>query len=350
MRVLHVLNTGKYSGAENVVITLIHALEGTVDCAYASPDGPIKEILEEENIKYFSVHAPAINAKELKKIIKSFNPDIIHTHDFNAGIMACLTGSRVPIINHLHNNTPWLRKVCIKSFVYALSCVRYQKILTVSESVMQEYVFGNKMIKKTQVVGNPVSVSDIRNKADEPGILRDATDVIFLGRLSKQKNPSLFLEIVEEMVKVLPNIKVAIVGNGELYEQIQGAIEEKKLGKNITLYGFQKNPYGLLKASKVMCMPSVWEGFGLAAVEALTFGKPVIATPVGGLKDIVTDRCGKLCRGKSEFSSEIVELLSNEKYYNLKSCGALLRCADYDNVDKYSEIIKNVYKMCSIER
>ena len=47
MKVLHVLNTGKYSGAENVAITLIHALEGDVECAYTSPDGPIKEILKE---------------------------------------------------------------------------------------------------------------------------------------------------------------------------------------------------------------------------------------------------------------------------------------------------------------
>ena len=64
MKVLHVLNTGKYSGAENVVITLIHALDGKVECAYASPDGPIREILESEKIVFVPSATVATNAKE----------------------------------------------------------------------------------------------------------------------------------------------------------------------------------------------------------------------------------------------------------------------------------------------
>lgn len=71
-------------------------------------------------------------------------------------------------------------------------------------------------------------------------------------------------------------------------------IEELGLVHVIRLYGFQKNPYIYLKQAKVMCMPSKWEGFGLAAVEALALGKPVIAAPVGGLNDIINDNCGKL--------------------------------------------------------
>ena len=344
MRVLHVLNTGKYSGAENVVITLIHALEGCVECAYASPDGPIREILKEEEIKYFSMSTSAINLKELKKIIKFYKPDIIHTHDYNAGVMACLTGTNVPIINHLHNNTPWLKKVCLKSIAYFASSAQYKKILTVSDSVMNEYVFGKFLRKKTQVVGNPINLYNIRKKVKENDAVKETSDIIFLGRLSEQKNPLFFLEIVSELVNMYPDLKVAMVGTGELRTEVENKIAELKLQKNVTLYGFRKNPYGLLQMSKIMCMPSQWEGFGLAAVEAMAFGKPVIASPVGGLQKIVNNDCGRVCVKKEEYVNELTKLLSDKVYYNKKSNEAGKRAEEYNNIEKYAQQIEIIYK------
>lgn len=343
MKVLHVLNTGKYSGAENVVITLIHALEGKVECAYASPDGSIRDILKEENIKYFPISTSAANAKELKRIIHLFKPDIIHTHDYNTGIMAYLTRTKIPIISHLHNNTPWLRTVCLKSLAYIASCVSYKKILTVSDSVMDEFIFSNLVKKKSQVVGNPINLSAIREKVDEKGILQEPSDIIFLGRLSPQKKPLFFLEIVADIVKQIPNLRVAMVGSGELHEEVEAKIVELCLQNNVTLYGFQKNPYGLLNASKVMCMPSAWEGFGLAAIEALALGKPVTAAPVGGLKEIVNSECGGLCERKEEYIAELVKLLSDESYYNAKSDRARKRAVEYDNIKSYARLISEIY-------
>lgn len=343
MKVLHVLNTGKYSGAENVVITLIHALEGEVESAYTSPDGPIRDILKEENINYFPISTSTTNAKELKRIIHQYKPDIIHTHDYNAGIMTCLTGTKISIINHLHNNTPWLRIVCPKSLAYIVSCINYKKILTVSNSVMDEFIFGNLVKKKSKVVGNPINLSKIFKKANEIGILQKPSDVIFLGRLSKEKNPLFFLEIIADIVKRIPNLSVAIVGSGELRKEVEDKIAELMLEKNIQLYGFQKNPYGLLKASKVMCMPSEWEGFGLAAVEGLALGKPVIASPVGGLKTIINNQCGRLCERKEEYVTELEKLFSDALYYNAKSEGAKKRAEEYDNIKNYSQQIREIY-------
>ena len=77
----------------------------------------------------------------------------------------------------------------------------------------------------------------------------------------------LFVEIVKKLVSKIPQLKVAIVGDGELRKQVEQKILDLNLTENITLWGFQKNPYGLVKNTKVVCMPSVWEGFGLAAVE-----------------------------------------------------------------------------------
>ena len=134
-----------------------------------------------------------------------------------------------------------------------------------------------------------------------------------------------------------------MVGAGELYEEVEAKIAELNLKNHVKLYGFQKNPYGLLKAAKVMCMPSKWEGFGLAAVEGLAFGKPVVASPVGGLKKIVNEQCGKLCENKEDYLFEIEKLLTDISYYSKKSEGAKMRAKEYDNMISYARQIRELY-------
>ena len=81
----------------------------------------------------------------------------------------------------------------------------------------------------------------------------------------------------------------------------------------IKIKGFMENPYGILNASKILCMPSVWEGYGLVAVEALALGIPVVSTGVGGLPGIINNSCGKICNITDEFISIIVELIELEQ-------------------------------------
>ena len=110
VRVLHVLNTGSYSGAENVVITIINNLKSyeNIQCTYLSLNGDIKERLEKENIDYYPVEKLSI--KNLKKAIKILNPDIIHAHDYTATLISSLCFTKAKIIAHIHNNSPWIKK------------------------------------------------------------------------------------------------------------------------------------------------------------------------------------------------------------------------------------------------
>ena len=343
MRVLHVLNTGGYSGAENVVISLIKSMPDDVEAAYASPNGVIKEILSEEGIMFFPIQTPNVNVMTLRKIIRNYKPDIIHAHDFLASVIAAVGGRKIPIISHLHNNPFWIKKICIWTVIYVCSSIKYKRILAVSDAVIDEFVFGKYLKGKSEIVGNPVDLQTIRDKADQ-NIRSDKYDVIFLGRLTEAKNPEFFLEIVKDLVKKIPSVHVVIVGDGELRDVIKRKCKEFNLEGNVKLYGFLRNPYNMLQSSKLLCMPSRWEGFGLAAVEALTFGLPVVASPVGGLVNIVTKECGKLCVGKEEYVDEICKLLVDEQYYQEKSAKARERAEEFDNIDQYSKNIVEIYK------
>lgn len=345
MLVMHVLNSRQYSGAENVAITIINSMREQIDSVYVSPTGPIKDYLDENNIQYFPVNK--LSRSELVRAIKTNKPDIIHAHDFTAGIITAITGTKIPIINHLHNNPPWIKHYNLRSFVYALSCFRYDKILTVSDSVMNEYIFGKFFKKKTEIIGNPIDVERIRrltsinHQEDKKRI--NTYDISFLGRFSHQKNPFLFLDIVAEVKKLKPDVSVVMIGDGELKEEVEKKIRQLKLEENITLTGFQKNPYPLLNQAKILLMPSSWEGFGLAAVEALALGKPVICSGAGGLPKIVNEECGAICNQYDSYVKNIMMLLNNEEQLKRISASAVRRANLLYNLNTYKNKLCKIY-------
>ena len=201
--VLHLLNTSTYSGAENVAITIIRSMKKLYpdhSLIYVSPDGPIRKRLEAEGVEFEPIEK--ISRKEIRRVVKKYRPDVIHDHDFTASIVSAYSTLRVPVISHIHNNTPWLKSLGVKSIAYGLSTLRYRKILGVSPSVFDEFIFGRFIKRKSEVVGNPIDLERIREAAaaaDE----REGYDVVFLGRLTEAKNPMMFLDVIAELDDVL---------------------------------------------------------------------------------------------------------------------------------------------------
>lgn len=346
LRIMHVLSMPTYSGAEKVAITIINSMKRDIEGIYVSPDGSISKIVRENGIVHYSVNK--ITFSSIKKAIYDIKPNIIHAHDYRASVVCSVVAGKVPMVCHLHNNCPWMKKINLKTLVFVSTCFRYKKILTVSSSIMNEFIFGRLLRNKTSVIGNPFDVTDITKKANDVPVeleIKDLEiDIIFLGRLTLQKNPMFFLEIIKSIKNKKKNLKVAMIGEGELKSEVKSKITKYGLDKCVTLYGFQKNPYPYIKAAKILCIPSLWEGFGLVAIEALALGKPVLAAPVGGLTEIVDDSCGKLCVKKEEYVIEVIKLLNDQKEYEKKSYAAFFRAKKLNNLDDYKIDILECYK------
>ncbi len=342
MRIMHVLNTRKYSGAENVVITLISATRDKVDAVYVSMDGPIRTFLEEAQISFRPITKMTVS--EIRRVIREINPDIIQAHDYTAGII-CSIATKKPIINHVHNNSPWIKQYGLRSFGYAISCIKYKRILTVSDAVMNEFVFGSFFNKKTVVIGNPIDIEKIRKMSMETlyDNSRSEYDVAWLGRLTPQKNPLLFLRIIKELQERNKLIRVIMIGDGELRSSVESCIKDYGLENNVDKVGFMKNPFAMLTMAKILCMPSKWEGFGLAAIEALALGKPVICSCVGGLPQIVDESCGKICNSVQEYVLSIERALDDKEYYQRMSQGSIRKAEKMSNLNAYSAEILDIY-------
>jgi len=341
MKVMHILNTSSFSGAENVAITIINATKDSVNSCYVSFDGSIRNILNKNNIQFIAIDNMSIS--EIRRAVKLFLPDIIHAHDYTTSVVAALSFVKTPIISHLHNNSPWIKTICPKSIMYLLTSFRIVKILGVSQSIFDEYIFGKIISKKATVIPNSIDTSAIIQKSKLKSSNNSIYDIAYLGRLSPPKNPLRFIRIIEQMLSVRPELKAVMIGAGEMEVECRSLLLAKGLTDIVDMLGFLENPYPILSRVKMLVMPSLWEGFGLAAVEALALGVTVIASPVGGLVDIVTEKCGKLCQSDEEFIAEISRLLDDANYRKTKSENAYIRAAEIDNSEKYTNDLLEIY-------
>ena len=341
LRVIHILASNKYSGAENVAITIINRMkEKKVESIYVSPDGEIRKRLEQEAIAFEPIKKVSIG--EIKAVCKKYNPDIIHAHDFTTSVISAFSNVKVKIISHLHNNPSWIKKLNIKTLSYLISSIKYSKIILVSDSILDEFIFSKFIKNKVVILGNPLETSKIKEKARNYSGNIEKNDVVFCGRLETQKDPLRFIEIISKIIDDY-KINVAMIGDGTLREQCEQKIKEKNLSEFIKMYGFIENPYPIMANSKILCMTSKYEGFGLVAVEALTFGLPVVATNVGGLPKIVDSKCGMLCEDDKSFQEELYRLLNDVNYYNKKSENAIKKSKKLENISAYIDNLFNIY-------
>lgn len=341
IKILHVLSSNSLSGAEKVAIEIIRNLSPEYRGIYCSADGKIKKSLNENNIEHFLLDE--LNLSDLNGLIREINPHLIHAHDFKASVKIALLNPKAKIISHLHHNPPWISRLNYKTISYTCAARRISKILLVSESIKTEFKTTKKIKAKMYNVKNPVDTIKINLKADE-NIPVENFDIVFVGRLTEAKSVEFLIEIYSGIIKRLPQVKIGIIGNGNKLEVMNKLVDEDNISENVKFIGYKENPFPYLKASKIMIMPSKWEGFGLAAAEAMALGIPVLATPVGGLENVVGYANDLICKSKESFVEKAVLLLTDEGLYKEISINVKNKIISEYRLKDYIEKIEQTYK------
>jgi glycosyltransferase involved in cell wall biosynthesis len=109
-----------------------------------------------------------------------------------------------------------------------------------------------------------------------------------VGRLEPVKNPLALVEAVARLRDENVPVELWIVGDGSQRAELEKRIEKHALQKNARLFGYRKNPIDYVSQCDLYVQPSLSEGFGIALVEAMGCGVPVLATSVGGAPEIIT--------------------------------------------------------------
>ena len=345
LKILHLLKTNRFSGAENVVCQIISMFrdDAEYDMVYCSPDGPISLSLEARGVPFLPLDTFTLS--EVKRAVCEFKPDVIHAHDVHAGLYAALAGGGYRIIDHIHGNDIGMRKVNKKSLSFRYAASKADKIIWVFESALDDYVFShNKQIRaKSLILKNVLDGDALLKKAETASETLHPT-IVFLGRINDIKDPIRAIRIMAEVIGRIPEATAILIGSGELFDDCSSLIESLGLSERIILAGFMENPYGILRNGKVFLMTSKFEGIPMAAMEAMAFGLPVVTTPADGMKFLVTDgQNGFVSDDDTVLSNDIVKLCQDNTMYDTVSKAALERFRELNDQESCRRILKDIY-------
>lgn len=344
-RVIHLLSSNKFSGAENVVCQIIRMFNDLdYEMFYCSPAGSISQSLKERNVKYVAINK--LSVSEVRRVISEIKPDIIHAHDMKAGVIASLSCGRIPMVSHIHNNNFDSQRITFKSILYKYAAEKANHIIWVSKSSFEGYRFHHGLEGKSTILYNVIDIDQLVAKA-EMADLKNVYDIIYIGRITEQKNPERLVKVIGRVVNNNRNIKAAIIGQGELEGKIRQIISGNNLQNNIEYLGFQSNPYGMLKNAKLMLMTSRWEGTPMCALEAMALGIPIVSTPTDGLIELIENgETGYLCNSDKELVEACTKIVNNSVLHDKLSRKSLIRARGIMDINRYRNTLHNIYKSC----
>jgi glycosyltransferase involved in cell wall biosynthesis len=299
MRVLHVIARLNVGGTARYITQLAHELpkhgiETFVATGFvqgAEVEDPSAQTIElirvpalGRSIRPIKDH---IARKQLEKIIQEVKPDIIHTHTFKAGYMIRMKKQDIPVIHTFHGHllddpefSGFKSKIIVNlERKFAKKSV---KLVTVGRRVADE-LLEQKIGSRNQFVNIPPGVVaiDVTPKAQAlKNLDLEDTGVPIVGwiaRVTAVKNPMRALEVAD----ALPDTRFVIAGGGDLLEQIKA-----KAPSNVSVIGWAEAA-DLFGASDIILSTSENEGMPVALIEAQLAGKPVVATDVGSVSEVI---------------------------------------------------------------
>lgn len=235
----------------------------------------------------------------LARFLRAKKLDIVHTHlihgDLYGTLAARLAG--VPfVVSTKHNDNAFRRQ---RFYAWLdRNLARYQdRIITISYHLKRFCVEVEGLpADKIVPIHYGLDMKAFLKSADDGAAVRtefsipvDAHLVGVVGRLTEQKGHTYLLEAFAEVVQTLPSAHLLVIGDGELSSNLEYQVTRLGLHDNVTFAGYRQDVSRIMVALDVMAMPSLWEGFGLVLLEAMAAAKPIVATRVSAIPEIVAD-------------------------------------------------------------
>lgn len=238
---------------------------------------------------------------KLRKLVKDFQPDVIHSHMFHANILARLLkiGVTIPkLISTAHSKNEGGR---LRMSAYRLTNFLSDISTNVSQEAADEFVIKGA-IKPEQmiVVSNGIDVIDFSKNRSQGNIIRKEFNIsdntyifVAIGRLTNPKDYPNLLNAFSLIVKNNDNVVLLIVGVGELEEELKLLCSKLELNNKVHFLGLRRDISNLMNVADTYVMSSYFEGLPLVIGEAMACENIVVSTDCGGVREILGD-CGFL--------------------------------------------------------
>lgn len=273
--------------------------------------GPFAADLEREGVQVVdvpmarSIH-PVQDVATLARLVGVFRrlePDFVHTHTSKAGFLGRLAASLAGVGHVIHTmhepphnaaRNPLVRAAYIG--LERLASHWAERVVTVSYANEQE-IRARRLVDPGKLVviregldlRRYPSLPDSRARIRALGIADGAPVIGTVARLETPKGHTYLLRAVQRLIGAFPDLRCVIVGAGHLRERLE--VEARYLGvhHHVIFTGFRNDMLELLQGFDVFVLPSLWEGLGIVLLEAMAYQRPVVASRVGGVVDVVVD-------------------------------------------------------------
>jgi glycosyltransferase involved in cell wall biosynthesis len=234
---------------------------------------------------------------EVARSLRASGAALLHCSDLLAGCHAGLAGrlAGLPVVCHIRNPHDELQgrhRLLLRLVTHFVFVSRYTQAhldLTVRPG-------------RASVIYDGLDVADVPEAAEVAAVRRElqipsgAKVVGMVARLAPQKDHPTFIRAARRIVAVYPDTRFLVVGDNSMeawavqrYQALRRLIDELGLGRHFIFTGFRSDVLRLLPAMDVVVLATHFEGFGLAVLEAMAHGRPVVATAVGAIPELVAD-------------------------------------------------------------
>ena len=343
--ILHISRTMDIGGAERIVYQLSSDLKDEFDSVHVASTGGLWESeLAAQGIQHHKIldidsKNPLTVLKlltSIRQIIKKNEITIVHTHHRMAAFYIRLLKLVHPKLIHVYTaHNVFKDKLPLYGFA-----LKNAKSVAVGEAV-------NKNLKEdvgitdSRVIYNGVVLKETDDQVDEI-ISYGGIKLGCIARLSEQKGLTYLLDAMSLLT--VKDIRLFIVGDGELRNELENKVKELDLQDSVTFLGYRKDIVECINSFDFCVLPSVFEGFGLVAIEAFMNGKTIVATDIPGLNEVVSNKNGILVPAKAPatLASAIDKLATDATLRQELSSQAK---KDYENKFSYPLFLENYRKL-----
>ncbi len=274
----------------------------------------------------FHLRADMSDVLKLARLISEKEIDIVHTHGskdtWTAALATKIFSKRAVVVRTRHNIFPVRR--------HFLNCFLYRKlideVIAISEFIRESFIIDNFLpLQKVALIHTGVDLTRFNPSAhngskfrQEFGIQADELVVGTIGGIVPYKGHRYFIEAAAQVLREFPKVRFFVVGDGDswLERELKERVATLGLTDTIIFTGFRTDIPAIIAGWDLLVHPSLQEGLGTVIIEALALKKPVIASRVGGIPDIVVhEQSGLLVppADTNALATSILTLLKDEK-------------------------------------
>jgi len=356
------LNHAGKAGTERYVYSLIEKLNNKEIKAYFAynEDGLLVERLKSIGVETYRVEMKNpfdIKASwEISRLCKRLGIDIIHTQFLRENYIAILSrifNPRVKVIytNHFIMSNNFLQKVFNRILTSFES-----RIIAVCNKGRDMLIANGNRASIIEVIFNGVDPSYWSEPVDstlreEFGIGSDEFVMLCASRFAHDKGHKFLVDSIYELKKMTDRkFKCILAGDGPLLDTVKEQVSNLGLGKEIIFAGFREDVKNLFYGSDLYVNSSEHEALSFLIIEALASGLPVIATDMGGNRDIINEetKCGILVEygNTRQMAEAILKVMESEALRKSLKENALRTANERFNLDKIVKKTYNLYMEC----